>query len=168
MRTLSANSTFLRTALMVAASLLGLPAAVVAQQSIGQVGWLQGCWEATLGRSIVEELWMAPRGSMMLMVGRTVREGTLIEYEVVVVRDEGGTLVYEAHPSGQAPASFRATTVTDDLVLFENPEHDFPKRIGYRRSGPDAVLAWVEGPSGGQNRRIEFNYRRAACPGTSR
>lgn len=157
-----------------AVCLVALPSNVVAQQSVAapqtidKVAWLQGCWEATSGRSVIDEQWMAPRGSTMLMMGRTVRDGKLVEYEVVLVREEGGTLVYEAHPSGQSPATFRSTSLSEGSVVFENPEHDFPKTIGYRQDRPDSLLAWVEGPSGGQTRRVEFKYQRATCPGASR
>jgi hypothetical protein len=30
-------------------------------------------------------------------------------------------------------------------VVFENPEHDFPKRIGYRLVSADSLEAWVDG-----------------------
>lgn len=156
------------SALIVVSVLLGWPSPSSAQQSIGQVAWLQGCWQATSGQSTVDEQWMAPRGSNMLMMGRTVRDGQLVEYEVVVLREDNGTLVYDAHPSGQASALFRATTATNASVLFENPAHDFPRTIGYRLERPDTLLAWVEGPSGGRTRRLEFHYERIGCPGPSR
>jgi hypothetical protein len=48
--------------------------------------------------------------------------------------------------------------------VFENPGHEFPQRIGYRRQGP-SLQAWIEGTKDRQARRVEFPYRRAACPG---
>ena len=72
--------------------------------------------------------------------------------------------MYVAHPSGQPAAEFLSTTVSGDTVLFENPAHDFPQRIGYRRQGA-SLLAWIEGARNGKTRRVEFPYRRVACPG---
>ena len=51
------------------------------------------------------------------------------------------------------------------MVVFENPQHDFPQKVGYQRTNPDTLLAWIEGSEKGQVRRIEFPYRRLACPG---
>ena len=48
-------------------------------------------------------------------------------------------------------------------VLFENPQHDFPQRVGYRSSGPDTMLAWIEGTAKGKSRKLEFPYRRVPC-----
>ena len=130
---------------------------------IQRVAWLHGCWEMTSGDRVVEEHWLAPRGTNMMGIGRTVRGAQLVEYELLILREQDGRLAYEAHPSGQAPATFLSTSVTDSSVVFENPQHDFPQRIGYERKGPNTLLAWIEGPRGGQVRRIEYPYTRAVC-----
>jgi hypothetical protein len=54
--------------------------------------------------------------------------------------------------------------VTANEVVFENPAHDFPKKITYKRDG-DALTAAIEGPMGGQLRKIEFPYKKTACGG---
>ena len=133
--------------------------------AIDRVAWLQGCWESVSPQRTVEEHWLSPRGRSMIGVGRTVRGDRLVEYELVVLREQDGQLAYQAHPSGQPSAVFLSRTVGDGEVLFENPTHDFPQRVGYRRDGPDALLAWIEGTRNGQIRRVEFPYRRVACPG---
>jgi uncharacterized protein DUF6265 len=135
--------------------------------TIERVAWLQGCWESASPQRTVEEQWMSPRGRSMIGVGRTVRADRLVEYELVVLREQDGQLAYEAHPSGQPSAVFLSRSVGDAEVLFENLTHDFPQRVGYRRDGPDALLGFVEGTRNGQARRVEFPYRRVACPGKS-
>jgi hypothetical protein len=131
--------------------------------TIDRVAWLQGCWASTAAPRTVEEMWMAPRGGTMLGMGRTVSDGRLIEYELVVVREQAGQLAYQAHPSGQPSAVFVSTSVTDSSVVFENPQHDFPQKVGYRREG-ETLSAWIEGALNGMPRRVDFSYRRARCP----
>ena len=99
----------------------------------------------------------------MLGMGRTVRGSTLAEYELVLIKEQEGHLAYEAHPSGQPTATFMATTASDSSVVFENPQHDFPQRVGYRRNGADALDAWIEGQANGKSRRVDFSYQRARC-----
>jgi hypothetical protein len=111
----------------------------------------------------IEEHWLPPRGGTMLGMGRTVRDGRTIEYESIVIRIENSRLAYEAHPSGQASAVFLAGPITGERVVFENPAHDFPQRVGYERRGDDGLLAWVEGTQNGRTRRSEFPYQRVAC-----
>jgi hypothetical protein len=113
----------------------------------------------------IEEQWMAPLGDSMVGLSRTVSADSLIGFETIVIREQGESLVYEAHPSGQASAVFSSKVVLDTVVIFENPEHDFPQRIGYRLSAPDSLVAWIEGIGAGEKRRVEFPYARASCPG---
>ncbi len=132
------------------------------QSGIATIAWLQGCWELSSGTRVVDEMWTAPRGGSMFGVGRTVRDGALVEHEFVIIRERDGQLVYIAHPSGQEPAEFTSTIVTADRVVFENPSHDFPKRVMYERQGT-SLRAAVEGTIDGRTRRVDFPYSRKAC-----
>jgi uncharacterized protein DUF6265 len=144
-----------------------IPPALSAQGAggIDRVSWLQGCWQLNSPRRVVEENWTAPRANSMLGVGGTFRNDSLVEYELVVIRQGPNGLTYQAHPSGQPSATFTAQTATDSSVVFENRAHDFPQVVGYRRIRSDSLVAWIEGPMGGQTRRIEFPYARVRCPG---
>jgi|SoiMethySBSTD1v2_1073268.scaffolds.fasta_scaffold04683_7 uncharacterized protein DUF6265 len=143
-----------------------------AQLTIDRVAWMHGCWRMTTPQSIVEEQWMAPRGGTMIGVGRTVARPAdakgggggerTTDYEFVVLKEQNGQLAYEAHPAGQAPALFMARETAADSVVFENAAHDFPQRVGYRRSG-NGLVGWIEGTQNGKSRRIEFTYTRVAC-----
>jgi uncharacterized protein DUF6265 len=127
------------------------------------LGWMAGCWQWERGSTLIEEQWLPPKGGILLGAGRTIRRDTVVEYEFVRIYSAGDTLVYDAHPSGQAPAEFRATPPFVDAVTFSNPAHDFPQRVIYRRVGSDTLLARVEGIRNGQLRGIDFPYRRVAC-----
>ena len=100
----------------------------------------------------------------MIGVSRTIRDGKLTEYEMVVLRERGDGLAYEAHPSGQPAATFLSTRISASELVFENSSHDFPQQIGYRLNG-DALLAWIRGMQNGKDRRIEFPYTRTRCAG---
>src|SRR5687767_4613821 len=130
------EDTLMKHGLLITLIAIASNGAVVAQPAgIQRLAWLQGCWEVVSPERTVEEHWMAPRGKSMVGVGRTVRGDSLVEYELVVVREQGDRLAYEAHPSGQPTAVFLSRAVSDSSVVFENLEHDFPQRVGYTRSG---------------------------------
>jgi hypothetical protein len=131
---------------------------------VSQVGWLAGCWRLADGRRIVEEQWTRPLGGIMLGSGRTVRGDTLVEFEQTRLLEREGRLVYAAAPSGQPPAEFTSVLVSDSAVTFENPAHDYPQRVRYRRAGTDSLLARVEGSRRGSVRGVDFAYSRTACP----
>jgi hypothetical protein len=143
--------------------LLGLPAHAGAQATIDRVAWMQGCWQMTSGDRVVEEQWTAPRAGSMLGAGRTTKGTSLVEHEFILLVERAGRLAYEAHPSGQATTTFLSTTVDEGSVVFEDPAHDFPQRVGYRRVSAEQMTAWIEGTMSGKARRVEFPYRRVAC-----
>ena len=100
----------------------------------------------------------------MLGTSRTVRSDTTVGWEMVLLRADSAGLAYEAHPSGQSGATFRSTEVSDSLVVFANPQHDFPQKVSYRRRA-DSLLARIEGTVNGRARAVDFPYARVACPG---
>jgi hypothetical protein len=151
--------------LILAVLLTGVSTGAAAQTGIDRVAWMSGCWSLTSGTRSVEEQWMAPRGGAMLGISRTLKHGALAEYEFVVLRERGDGLVFVAHPSGQLGGEFPLKSIDESSVVFENTQHDFPQRIGYRRRG-ESLDAWIEGVVRGTTRRVEFPYRRGACPGS--
>jgi hypothetical protein len=150
-----------------AADAASVPAAAAPAMSVATVSWLAGCWSLQSGDNVVEEQWLPPRANSMLAMGRTVRAGKLVEYELLLLSERAGQLVYRAHPSGQLAAEFMAVAATADRVVFENPQHDFPQQVGYQRQGSDGLLAWVQGTIKGAVRRSEFSYRRVPCGGSN-
>jgi hypothetical protein len=131
--------------------------------------WLAGCWERRTPSGMVEEQWSSPAGGMLLGFARTVRRDTAVEYEFVRIYHVGDTLVYEAQPSRQPRAEFRAAPPIDPHALvFANAAHDFPQRILYRRVGADSLVARIEGTRNGQPRGIDYPYRRVPCPSPPR
>jgi len=140
-------------------------AAPSATPSVKDVAWLAGCWDATRNGRHVAEHWMPPEGGTMMGVSRTTAGEKTTEWEFLIIRQGARGLDYVAKPSRQPEATFTATSATANEVVFENPAHDFPKRIIYKRDG-DALTASIEGPMNGQNRRIDFPYKKAACGGS--
>jgi hypothetical protein len=134
--------------------------------TVERLGWIAGCWRQSNAANArtIDEQWMTPRGGTMLGMSRTVRRDSLVELEHLQILEQNGRVVYHAEPGGQPPADFEGRLVTDTLVLFENPTHDFPQRILYRRRGPDSLIARIEGSRNGHTRAVDFPYVRVPCP----
>jgi hypothetical protein len=85
------------------------------------------------------------------------------EYEFVLLLAAGTRLEYRVLTGHQPEVVFRAGKASRTDVVFENPEHDFPKRIGYRLVSPDSLEAWVDGGANGDGERIGYPYHRVDC-----
>jgi hypothetical protein len=136
--------------------------AAMAQSSpsgLAQLAWLAGEWrlEKANGR-IIEEQWSKPAAGIMLGTGRTYSKDKLVEFEFVRIVERDGKLVYIAQPNGQPPTEFVAAKVSTDEVVFENLQHDFPKRVMYKKVSDKCVTAAIDGGEG--TKKIEFPYCR--------
>lgn len=122
--------------------------------------WIGGCWTRDVRDGVNEEQWMAPLGGSMLGMSRTVRAGKTVEFEFLRITEVNGVLAYIAMPSGQKETTFPVKTLTEREVVFENPTHDFPQRVIYRRTGDAALTARIEGTMNGQQRGMDFPFTR--------
>lgn len=131
---------------------------------LSHAAWLAGCWAAEGKDAGSQENWMAPVGGTMIGMSRTVRAGKTIEFEFIrISTNSEGQLAYTATPSGQREATFVARSIGAGELVFENPAHDFPQRIIYRRTGEQTFLARIEGMRGGTLAVVNFPMRRMAC-----
>jgi hypothetical protein len=132
-----------------------------AASKLDELAWLAGAWSVQDGPSTVEEHWIAPKGGLMLGVGRTVAGDKARMFEFLRIEERKGEVAYIAQPGGGKPTSFQLTGSADGTWTFENPEHDFPRVIRYARRGENAVTATIS--DGTDARSIEFRYERVAA-----
>jgi hypothetical protein len=145
---------------------VALAAAQAAASAEPDLDWLAGYWLSCDAGVEVSETWSNRRGGIML--GTSITSGDdAFGWEQSRIEAEEGGLTFHAQPRGQAPAAFRLVRSAPGEVVFENPTHDFPQRVIYRRDG-DRLTGRIEGRSGGREQAIEWHYRAAAlntrCP----
>lgn len=100
----------------------------------------------------------------MLAVGRTIADGKTVFFEFLRVEERPDGLVYVGQPKGHAGAEFRLVRAGDKEAVFENLQHDFPKRIIYRRIDANTLFARVEGDGTESEKAEDYRYTRVATP----
>ena len=124
------------------------------------LAWLAGGWGSERDGTWTEEWWIAPRLGVMLGVNRSGRAGKPASFEFIRISEEaGGSLIYWGGPQGAKPTPFKLVRSAKDHVVFENPEHDFPQRIEYRREG-GTMTATVSGKVGGKVETESWTWQR--------
>lgn len=126
--------------------------------SVGDLAWMSGLWATEQGGRWTEESWSAPRGGVMLGHSRSGSGEALREFEFLRLQaGADGVLDYVAQPGGGPPVAFRLTARDGTSATFENPAHDFPQRIVYRRDG-DSMVATISALDG--SNAMSWTYRR--------
>jgi hypothetical protein len=130
----------------------------VTSPRINELAWMSGDWQtAPGGRSQIEEHWTLPAGGTMIGMGRTVRSDKTVEFEFLRIEQRGNEIFDVAHPNAQCPQTdFKLTSLAGQQVVFENPEHDFPKRITYRKNSDGTLLAKVDAGEGTKSQTFTY------------
>lgn len=135
-----------------------IPLPTPAKAKITDLSWLTGAWVGSRSSgSSVEERWTPARGGAMLAVSRTVNPSDkMVAFEYLRIVERDGGLVYVAQPGGAKPTEFTLTELTKTRAVFDNPRHDYPKRIVYELTAEGALNATIGYEKGGTPRRFEF------------
>ncbi|HKR58638.1 MAG TPA: DUF6265 family protein [Pyrinomonadaceae bacterium] len=144
----------------VSAKLSGQTPNTTAQtHTINDFRWLVGDWQtAAGGRSQTDEHWTMAAGGSIMGLSRTVAGDRTYEFEYLRIEQRSDGIYYVAHPKARCPGTdFKLTSLTTTEAIFENPAHDFPKRITYRITPEGSLVARVDGGPGG-NQAFTFTY----------
>lgn len=126
--------------------------------SLDDIEWLTGNWQDSL-RSNQWEIWTKNKFGMRGR-GIAVNESDTTQFEELTLVEENGKLVYIANVRGNAaPVKFIGTVIEENLVVFENPQHSFPKYISYRYF-PDSESDRLHATVGAGDKMIELFYIR--------
>ncbi len=146
------------------AAALSLLISLSATADISRLSWLSGCWAYDDAEPGSGEYWMPPVGGTMFAVSRSIRDSRTVAFEYLRIEEFAeGSLVLFASPSGQSPARFDMVSLSNNEVVFENPEHDFPQRIIYSLAQDSRLIGRIEGQSNGRPKSIEFPMSRIDC-----
>jgi hypothetical protein len=144
---------------------IGLRArSAVPPRPLSSLGFMAGCWRGAAGEgSFIEEYYTEPSENVMLGVSRYLRGARVTGFEFTSIVREDSAIIVTPRPEGQKPVPFRVTRLGRDSVVWENPAHDFPRLIAYRRLPGDTLVARIEGPGREGTRSEEWRMTRVRC-----
>ena len=128
--------------------------------TLADLSWISGNWQtAPGGRRQIEEHWTQAAGGSMMGMSRTVAGDKTVEFEYLRIEQRADGIYYVAHPKARCPGTdFKLTRASATEAVFENPQHDFPKRIIYRKTGDDGLTATVDAGEG--SKAMSFVFQR--------
>jgi hypothetical protein len=129
---------------------------------ISSLAWLTGNWTGTKDGVEMEELWLAPKGNTMLSVHRDVKNNRTVSFEFLRIEATADAITYWASPRGKPAVPFKMIESENKRVVFENAEHDFPRRIIYWQSDDGSLHAKIEGTLQGKPAAEEWTWKRTS------
>lgn len=111
-----------------------------------QFNWLKGTWKRVDKNSF--EVWQID-GKILNGISYKVQNADTLHLESIILTQRDGAYFYVPDVAGQQlPVEFKITAFTKESFTAENPLHDFPKIIRYRRyseNGKSLLEATIEG-----------------------
>jgi len=124
--------------------------------------WLLGRWENCHKNDCFSETWTKDGADAYEANTFLVSEGDTLFSEYSHLEETGKGLQCVISVQGQnqeKPVTFKMTKQTEDLMVFENPEHDFPQVITYQHKG-DSAIAEISGMQKGKFKKERFGMKR--------
>ncbi len=167
-----ATSLACHTALAAAVLALAVsPSKAVAQEAqrarpLAALSFMAGCWRGDAGTDrTIEEHWTAADSDVMLATTRYLDDNTGRSrgWELSrIAADSAGITLFPA-PAGQPRGRFRMAASPAGEARFEDPAHDHPRRILYRRVDARHLVIRIDD---GENDReaVEWRMENVPCP----
>ena len=135
-----------------------------ARQSVDSLSWISGCWEQNSSGRVTTERWGKATDNLMLGMSQTVKGTKTVAFEYIRIVNDGHGLTYIAKPSdAKEETPFTVIKTGDKEIVFENLKNDFPQRIIYKQTKPDALAARIEGMMDGKLKGIDFPMIKVKC-----
>ncbi|WP_228400833.1 DUF6265 family protein [Chryseobacterium taichungense] len=130
---------------------------------IQKAEWLIGTWENKTQKGSIYETWTKTGNTEFSGKSYSVKDKDTIVFESVRLVKENKKLFYIPTVKNQndgLPVRFAAKTISENQLVFENPEHDFPQIITYTKITSDSLIAEISGIKNGQKRKQAFPMKR--------
>lgn len=160
---------------VVLAVLAFLPTVAAAQETppprpLAALAFLAGCWRGDAGVDrTIEEQWTSADSDVMLATTRYLDDNTgrTRGWEFSrIVADSAGIVLLPA-PGGDPQGRFRLTASGAGEARFEDPAHDFPRRILYRRLDARTLAIRIDGGEASEE-AMEWRLQSVPCPAPPR
>ncbi|WP_372782343.1 DUF6265 family protein [Phenylobacterium sp.] len=145
---------------MILAILAAAAAVSGAPSDVAKLGWMAGSWRELKGGVTTREIWLAPVGGAMAGATQTNRPGKppTAEFSAITTQPDGHA-AFTPFMKDVIPTPFTLLPGKDGEAVFERTSDDFPKRVIYRKCGPD-LCARIEGTVKGKLEHQDWRYSR--------
>ncbi|MCF6128753.1 DUF6265 family protein [Flavobacterium sp. AS60] len=118
-----------------------------------KMNWLVGNWEQKLPDGTLKETWTKQNDSTFSGDSYFINTKDTVHFESIKLTQKDDELTYIATVIGQnndEPVSFKLTSDADNTFAFENPTHDYPQKITYKKVNETSLIATISGKQQGK------------------
>ncbi len=124
---------------------------------------LEGTWKMNTKRGAICEEWKKMDKNYLQNKGYMIKGTDTIVTERVALTKTTEGIFYTSTVEDQnnkQPIAFKMTRTENNMFVFENPQHDFPRRIVYELVTADSLHAYIDDGIDGSKKRQDFYYKK--------
>lgn len=127
--------------------------------AVEHLSFLTGDWAGSDGRSEWETVYGSTRGGHLLSATKELREGRVVSFDFEHFYEREGQVYLRPAPKGRPSVEFALVELSASRMraVFENPDHDFPRRFVYHRAGEESLVIELTGAMGGQEIAVRLD-----------
>ncbi len=132
-------------------------------QIIDRANFLLGDWSGEVEGGKMTESWSKRSDSIYDGIAMYIKGKDTLHFETSALTQNVEDLIYSVTVVDQnngMPVSFRLTKADSVSLVFENPAHDFPKKISYRVINKDSLFITISGDEVGKNSTESYGLGR--------
>ena len=114
-----------------------------------KMNWLLGNWENEMPEGVLTEIWTKENDSTFS--GTTyfiINKKDTVHSEAIILKQLNYELIYRPTVKGQnndEPIDFKLSSESENSFSFENPKHDYPQKIVYKKVNETNLVATISG-----------------------
>jgi len=133
-------------------------------QSINSLSWLSGVWVQQSPKFTIYETWeLSSDYQSLLGKGITLVNNDIVSEEEISITIVKGKLTYNVTVKNQNNGEtipFAATEQTQNHIVFENLNHDFPQKISYNKVSDQQLEVVISAIKNNKEEKIQFLFNR--------
>jgi hypothetical protein len=118
-------------------------------EQLEKMNWLIGNWENKMDDGILSETWKKENDSTFS--GTTyfiINKKDTVHSETILLTQLNDELIYRPTVKGQnndESVDFKLSSESENTFVFENPKHDYPQKIVYKKVDENSLIATISG-----------------------
>ncbi|MEO6304435.1 MAG: DUF6265 family protein [Bacteroidia bacterium] len=133
-------------------------------KEIEKANWFLGSWQNNSPEGNMVEMWKKKNDSTLAGKSFFIVGKDTVSSEIVSLEQRGKDLFYiptVKDQNGAQAIKFTLTNSAENTFVFENPQHDFPTKITYKKINNDSLVAEISGIQNGKERTEQFPMSRS-------
>ena len=129
-----------------------------------KMNWLLGNWENEMPEGVLTETWTKENDSTFS--GTTyfiINKKDTVHSEAIILSQLNDELVYRPTVKGQnndEPVDFKLSSESENSFSFENPKHDYPQKIVYKKVNENSLVATISGIQQGKESSESYTMKK--------